>query len=619
MAENLWQDFHFIRPYGFLLILPALCLCWFLWRRRYQSSGWQAYIDASLLQPLISGKSHQPGYGFSLMLAVFWIIAAVALSGPTWKKLPQAVERIDNALVIVLDLSPSMLAADLKPNRMVVARHKVIDLLKARHEGYTALVVFSGDAHVVSPLTEDNQTIINLVHVLEPAIMPIDGSNVEHGLSTAFNLFQNAGYTNGDILLLTDGITETALEHSIPLFANSPFRLSIIGIGTESGGPIPSARGGFIKDAQGNIIMPALRSHLLQQLAHQTHGHYTALQLSDADILPLVKGRQRPDQQQSSAVEREFDQWQDHGAYLVLPLLILFLFAFRRGFILVCLWTLPFFQSPSATANDTFWEKLWLNDNQRAMKAMERQDFENAAKNFHDEDWKASAQYESSDYQAAIEHFRDDTSAKGSYNKGNALAKSGNLKGALQAYENALKQRSDFDDAKFNKALVEKLLEEQKSSNENSSKDNQENQQTDQQGSKQSSNPEESQDSTNNSSDEASSENTDQNKNDSQDNSIKESAKEDQNRKDHQPQASDKAAPQKNPSSQEKTSGHQGEPLEMPAPTAEEQQAMEQWLRKVPDDPSSLLRNKFEYYYRLQLQKEQQGKSPVHLNSEERW
>lgn len=600
-----FHDFHLVRPWWLIMLIPAWLLGWSLKYRQQWQSAWQRFISPLLLAPLLKGKINKPGNTLPFMMILFWTITILALGGPTWKKSPQSVKKIDNALVILLDLSPSMLAADIKPARLIVARHKIIDLLKARKEGYTALVAYSGDAHVVAPLTDDNETIINLVNVLEPAIMPIDGSNLEHALQKSMQLFKNSGYANGDILLITDGITEQAGENSRALLSNSGFILSIIGIGTKEGGPIPSSRGGFIKDDTGNIIMPSLDSTILQGLANDVNGSYTLVQLSDRDILPLVDGRHRLDQEKTTSVDREFDQWKDMGALLTWPLLILILLAFRRGVILSLILLIPLLHATQAEANEGFWGKLWLNDNQRAMKAMEHQDYEKASRLFNDPEWKAAAQYQQKDYGSSAENFSKKLSSINLYNKGNALAKNGNFQEAIKSYEKSIKLNPDFEDAKYNKKIVEDILKNKTTSKQTGDSEDKQQSQPDDQKMEQPESSNQESGTSNNPLDPGSQQSA----------SEQDNGQEYQSRESPLEQAPQNKISQKKPSEEEEMSAV----AKQPQSTQEEKQAMEQWLRKVPDDPSSLLKNKFEYYYQLELQRKRRGLSSSHLNNEERW
>jgi Ca-activated chloride channel family protein len=630
---NSLQQFHFIRPYWLLLIIPALVTSVLLFIRAKNNSAWHQHFDPTLLLPLLHGKINRPSKKLPMLVMLSWLICSLALSGPTWEKLPTPVEKRDTALIILLDLSPSMLARDIQPSRLVSARHKILDLLKLRKEGYSALIAYSGDAHVVSPLTDDTQTIANLLNSLEPAMMPIYGSNLEDALKKAQMLFKNAGYTHGDILLVTDGITEQTMTHAIQILNEKKLTLSIIGVGSEDGAPIPDNSGGFLKNNKGEIILPQLQEEKLRSLARQVSGYYSPLQLDDSDIEPLIEGRvdfnhEGNGHEINKKIEREFDQWRDAGGILSLLLIPLLLMGFRRGVLISLIFALPLLHpidTQAETAGQSVdnllaWDNLWLNDNQRGMKSMKSMDYKNAARQFSDPDWKASAQYEAGDYTAALKHFQTNLSDNGLYNQGNALAKSGQLEKALTAYKEALKKNPQHDNAAFNMKIVEELLKQQE---QNAKQDDQHEQ--DQPGD-QSQPPENGK--TNN-------DNQDSNKSGEQqqsdssaqknnpDKSTPDQERQAEQNRDQQQKAREENDKNKSDVDAQKEKSDLGK--DQPEETVESQlspeqkQTLEQWLRQVPDDPSGLLRNKFEYYYQQRLQQKQSGTTDSHLNDEERW
>jgi Ca-activated chloride channel family protein len=165
------EDFHFLRAY-WLLALPFLgFLVWYWFRRTQEGNGWEGKIDSSLLHALIDSSQKRSG---RMLLITMWLAAFLSIigaAGPAWQKLPQDVEQKQDTLVILLDLSLSMLATDVQPSRLERARQKVADVLRTRIEGETALVAYAGDAHTVVPLTDDVATIENLLFSLSPEMI----------------------------------------------------------------------------------------------------------------------------------------------------------------------------------------------------------------------------------------------------------------------------------------------------------------------------------------------------------------------------------------------------------------------------------------------------------------
>jgi Ca-activated chloride channel family protein len=180
-------------------------------------------------------------------------------------------------------------------------------------------------------ITDDRHTIENLLAALSPAMKPGTGQPSATGLELARELFRNAGLVEGRILVLTDGIKDV---REISDFRNAAFPISIIGIGTESGGTIPINRPNeaprFLTDEMGRRVLARLNESLLIQAAQQSYGRYSLLTIGDGDLRTTL-GTALPTEDASIEVEREFDIWADMGFWLCLPLALLMLVSFRRG------------------------------------------------------------------------------------------------------------------------------------------------------------------------------------------------------------------------------------------------------------------------------------------------
>ncbi|MEO8922707.1 MAG: VWA domain-containing protein, partial [Caldimonas sp.] len=187
------EAFHFIHPLWLLALVP---LAWLAWRA-CQPGGdnpWRRIVDARLLPLLMVGQTDARGSRTVLWLvAAGWLIATLALADPAWERKPQPVFQTNAARVVVLDLSSSMNASDLKPSRLARARYKVDDVLALGAEGQTGLVVYAGDAFTVTPLTRDVNTIRAQLGALAPDLMPSDGSRADLGLLKAGELLRHAG------------------------------------------------------------------------------------------------------------------------------------------------------------------------------------------------------------------------------------------------------------------------------------------------------------------------------------------------------------------------------------------------------------------------------------------
>lgn len=610
-------EFHFLRPLWLLAMIPTLLLTLQLWRKRMQSAGWQNAISPELLTHLLESAPQQKQRWPWYCLLIAWCLLSIAMAGPTWNKLPQPVHQQQDALVIVLDLSLSMYAEDVSPSRLQRAQHKVHDILKLRKEGQTAMVAYSGDAHIVSPLTDDTDTIANMVPALSPEVMPMYGSNPVAAFELAQNLLKQAGMNRGRLLWLTDDITKQNIGQLEDVLQPG-IALSILAIGTEQGAPI-KARQGFLKDDTGNIIVPKLHKQRLRELANNTNARYSDLRVDDEDIQYLMANSSLDFSEQTLATEQQFDQWQDRGPWLVWLVLPLALLAFRRGWLL-CLPLFVLINPNPSYALD--WQDLWQRPDQQGAKALQQGDAEKAAELFNNPKWQAAANYKAGKYEEAAKQYAQGTStqntsnqnnyANNHYNHGNALARSGKLQEALDAYQKALELDPKMDDAQFNHDIVEKLLEQQQSqsSDQNDSDKNQQNDQQESQSSNDKNsnqneqNQQQNSDSNQDQSSNQSQSNQDQNQDSEQNTPEQQDSKQDPGKAE---ESKPDESQQQELEQQKETSQEASEQTE-PSQDAQEQQqrqATEQWLRQIPDDPSGLLRNKFRYQHQLRRQQQQ--------------
>lgn len=636
--ESLFSQFHFLRPAWLLALAPVIVIALLLWYQKHTAKQWQQMVAPELLQYLLDGQTTRIKPWQLLVLLFAWIVSCIALAGPSWEKRPVAVEQNQQALVMMLDLSPSMMSEDLKPSRLVRARLKIADMLRQRKDGQTALLVYAGDVHVVTPLTDDTETINNIIPALHPGIMPAQGSNTEAAVSRALQLLKDAAITQGDLLLITDGVDEDAQYNLREIMKREPqYRLSILGVGGDAPTPIPSSKGGFVRDNARNIVTTKLNSGELQQLAQDTRGRYRTLANTSSDIDYLLN-LPAPAKEETQRLEREFDSWYDRGHWLVLLLLPIVLYSFRRGVFLSFL-LLPLIGLTPSKSYALSWDELWKNNNQQAYEKLQQDNAADAAQDFTDPQWKASAQYKAGDYAAAAKGFADMNTDTGHYNRGNALAKANQLAEALKAYDQALKLNPAMDDAKKNRQLVEEALKQQQQQQQNQdqqdeqqdNKDQQDKDNKDQQQDQQKSQQNDQQQDQNNQQQDANNQqNQDQNQSDQQQDQQssadqdeqQDKAEQDQEQSDKDKSDEEKAAEAAQREQEEQQAAQEqqtAEPTEDNL-TDEERQAMEQWLRRVPDDPGGLLRNKFNYEYYKRNQDIMNGDwAPPENGAENRW
>ena len=364
-----------------LAIFILIAAIFLLKRLRISQSGWQNLIPAHLAQVLISGKENSKPMSLALPFMI-GLLTITALAGPTWQKLPQPVYQVARGSVLVMDMSYSMYATDLAPNRLTRARYKAVDLLDNINEGEIGLVAYAGDAFTISPLTDDINNIKLLLPSLSPDIMPELGSNPFAALTLAHEMLTNAGHIEGDIYWFTDGIDNEDIQDLTDWSRSHPHRLNILGIGTNNGAPIKLPNGELMKDGSGKIIIPKLPASALKGVAQRGRGNYQSISNDFTDINALsnnktqIKDEQANQEQQSQSFG---DQWQEAGPYLVILLLPLVLIYFRRGtFIALLPFTLIGFTSLNPV-EASIWQDLWKTQNQQAQEKYQQKAYQQAA------------------------------------------------------------------------------------------------------------------------------------------------------------------------------------------------------------------------------------------------
>ncbi|NMY32776.1 tetratricopeptide repeat protein [Pseudomonas sp. WS 5412] len=448
----LWP--HWFRPW-WLLLLPVLgWLLWQLWHRQKRAGRWQMILPPAFHAALLSGGNGRESKSPWLLLGLAWLLAVLALLGPGWQRVEQISQKPADPLVVVLELTPEMLATDSPPNRLEQARRKLVDLLQARSDAQTAIVVYAGSAHTLVPLSDDLATSRNLLEALRPSIMPEAGHRADLAVEKALGLLKHGGLGQGRLLLIGSSLSKQERQGIRLLLQGQAPSLSILGIGSREGTPVTQESGEFLKDEQGAILIPRLDSPTLKAFASEMGGRYRQARLDDKDLrgLGLLDG---PQNLRDDGQRLQLDTWADQGYWLLLPLLLLAACAGRRGW-LFCL-PLLLLAAPQPSYAFSF-DDLWLRPDQQGQYLLKHKRPAEAAEHFENPQWQGVALYEAGNYAEAARRFAEGSDAYSHYNRGNALARTGELEAAIDAYEQALEAQPDLQPALKNKALVESLL-----------------------------------------------------------------------------------------------------------------------------------------------------------------
>ena len=300
------DDFHFLRPLWLLAVLPALAVWWGLWRQQDRAAAWRQVVDSHLLEHLIVGESTRRRLRPIQLLLMIWIICTVALAGPAWRMEPSPFADDEAGLVVLLKVSGTMLASDVQPSRLERAKHKLRDLLELRKGSSTGLIVYSGSAHLVMPLTRDDRIVSTMAEDLTPELMPVDGDALVRALQLAEQVLAKSGVP-GSALIIADKVSPSQVQ--ILSTAEIALPVQFLSVQSQST-PVDSG---------------------LQSAASRLNAPVAELTVDAADVERVARRAQS--RFKAVSATNEGTRWRDAG-YALLPLIALFALMWsRRGWL----------------------------------------------------------------------------------------------------------------------------------------------------------------------------------------------------------------------------------------------------------------------------------------------
>lgn len=309
MGAEMMSAFHFLRPWWFCLLPLLLLMVLLQLRHKTDQYHWQTICDAHLLPYVLKTQSARRTFRFLYPIWTTLLLMIVSLAGPTWSKWPMPTYQNKLPRVILLDASSAMSATDIQPNRWTRAKFKLHDILSHRDVGQFGLLVYTEQPFVVSPLTDDGQTIDALLPALSQDILPIPGSNLAAALKEAKNMITQAGFTNGEILLLAAMPPNQAALSEVSNLAREGIDVSVIPL-TKREQEIDAFRR-LTEKGHGVLIPFSDNQSDIDQWLDATKQH----------ALTQVKNQQ------------DIPLWRDEGRWFLIPALILGLMVFRRGYL----------------------------------------------------------------------------------------------------------------------------------------------------------------------------------------------------------------------------------------------------------------------------------------------
>ncbi|PJE53945.1 VWA domain-containing protein [Marinomonas sp. BSi20584] len=567
----LFDLIHFERPYWLILLPITLLLAYFITGKSSNKSTLDKVVDQRLMQHLVyQNTSSNVNKWFGLAaISLCWI----GLAGISWTKAPTTMFENTQKTVLVVDQSLSLYATDIKPNRQTQLKQTIRDILAQSKEGDIALVAFAGEGFVISPFSQDRETITHFLLALDPIIMPTYGSNLTSGIETALSLSKDDA-TPLHLIVLTDDLSEQDKTAIPTLFKGKNIQLDLVAVGTTNTSPIKLPDGQILKKNGRNVssITPIKD---LKALTTSLDGTFHQGRLSSQELAQITNTAL--DNQQTQKAQNKSIHWIEQGQWLALPFLFWLAFQFRKGMLFMLLVSVIYLPSEKLQASPLDW---FLTPDQKGQQAVDQGNWQAADQYFQQPEWKAASSYALENYPETIQQLENlNRNSAENYNLGNALALSGDTEQAIRAYEKALEQDPSLKAAKDNLDYLKKQQQEQQKKDQQKKeqekpkqqdKEKNQNKQPNQSDADNKSDPEDKNDSK-----DQSDSKKDNKKNEKQDkNKTPEDNKQDEN-SDEQKQKK----PENTQLDKEKT------------------QALNQWLRQIQDDPGLLLQRKLWYLH----------------------
>lgn len=426
----------FVRPW-FLILLFVPILFYFWHKKAGALNPWDKVIDKELQPFLLVSKGAAVIRRRVGTLGLLWTLLSVAAAGPyvSFDEVPGESRMPAN--VIVLDLSPVTDAARL--NTSLVKMQELLNRLAAAGE-QVGLVLSDTAGYVAVPVTPDVALVRQTALTVKPGLLPTPGTDPAAGVEKAAELLTQSDAADGRIFVITPGGFD--VSDFVRRVRMLPYQIGILGIGEEgTGAPVAAPKGGFLKDASGRLITAGLDSKALEKA-----GVFVLKTPDMSDIRSLLAQTRSGTVNGGTKTDALVRMPHDLGPWFVLAALPLMAFLFRRG--VFFLWLFVFMAVPA-------YADMFRRPDQIDYARM-RQGYD---------------LFQNGSYAESAALFETLPSDEALYNRATAAAHAGDLNGAIGLYGELLKKRPDHTDGAFNKAYLEKLLEQQNAPSESQSDD----------------------------------------------------------------------------------------------------------------------------------------------------
>jgi len=445
-----------------------------------------------------------PGFGLKLrwiksfLILMALTLAIFALAGPQagfrWEKIQE--KGVD--IMIALDCSNSMLAQDIKPNRLEQAKREIIDLLRLMKSDRAGLVAFAGQAILQCPLTLDHDTFNIFLRVLTPDYLPLGGTNLTAAIETCYAGFEKDSDTDKAIVLITDGENTAGngmgdVEEIAKKMGQEGIRIFTIGVGDPSGAPIPDSAGGFKKDGSGNIVLSRVDDKGLEKIASFTNGRYVRSVAGNMDLDLIYTQDILNKMERKTLTQGKKKVWEQRFQWFLFPCVLLLLIEMmlplrkkmnKIGLVLAVVLLGLGNQAPAGAV------EIFSSHVKKGVAAFEAKSYEQAKTHFIDAQLESpsdlrlyynigAAAYMNKEYDQAEKNFAQAVESKDSrirhkamYNLANTRYRQGKLDEAIKDYEAILASFPDDKETRENLEFVKQQQAQEQEKKEQEKKEN---------------------------------------------------------------------------------------------------------------------------------------------------
>ena len=461
-----------------LALVPVLVI-FYWWAFQRKKLLLDQFVAPHLREKLLLNFSPVAQQVKAILMLLAITLLILALARPQWGHRWEEVKRRGVDLLVAIDVSKSMLAQDVSPNRLERAKREVIDLMSMLQGDRLGLIAFAGTSFVQVPLTLDYGAVQIFMNDLDTGLIPIPGTALAHTIETAVKAFASGEKKSRVLILMTDGEDHKGgdPEQAAKKAAEQGVKIYTVGIGDPEGAPIPDEQGGFKKDRSGNLVLTKLNEEMLQKVALATGGSYVRSITGDLDLAKIYEDVKKTveDKELQGGKRKHYEERYQWPLLLALLVLLVEIFLRERKRRVLPLATLLAMTLASSllTAPSLQAVEWWKSPRERAESAYDRQDYQKAMEELvklQVEDPKnlaltynlANSYYQSKDYEKAAQLYSSvvqqgadaQLAFQAYYNLGNTAYRMGKLQEAVEYYQQALKLRPDDQDAQSNLVFV---------------------------------------------------------------------------------------------------------------------------------------------------------------------